>query len=171
MIQEPDWNSYRILSAVPKDIRAEIGSIVIFQGSIEFELRACISLLIRVNSDAVEMISAELSYKQLIALVSSLMIQKVGKDSELYKEFSQAIAKLDEFEMLRNRVAHSHWSHSIDAMALQNQAARHKSTSKRGQGIQKVTEEVTLTELQIAHKKAVFYLGQLILRVQQASTN
>lgn len=171
MIEEPDWNSYGCGSAVPKDIRAEIGSIVIFQGSIEYELRGCVSYLLGVNADAVEMISAELSYRQLMALLSSLVIQRIGKDSELYKEFSQVAAKLDEFEAFRNRVAHSHWSHSLDDMSSQNQAARHKSTSKRGKGLERTIEEVTLPELQMALKKATFYFGHFFTRVRQIASN
>lgn len=167
MIEEPDWTKGSIHSAVSAEMRAMIGSVVIFQGSIEYELRGCISYLLKADSDTVQILTSEQSYKQLMSLLSSLMIKKVGRESKLYKEFAYAAGKLDEFEAYRNKVAHSHWSHSLEDMSLKDRAVRHKSTSKRKQGLKKFVEEVTVEQLELEWRKALFYLQELFKRVRK----
>ena len=169
MIEEPDWKKGSIHSAVPVEVRALIGSIVNFQGSIEFELRGCISDLLKIDKDTVLILTSEQSYKQLMSLLSSLMIKELGTQNQLYKEFAFAAGKLDEFEAFRNKVAHSHWSHSLEDMSLQERAARHKSTSKRKQGLKVSVEEIGADQLTLEWRKAFFYLGELFSRVRKVA--
>ena len=171
MITEPDWSTYSVGSAVPKEMRAEIGSVIIFQGSIEFELRVCVSRILRADPDVVETTTAELSYKQLMSLLSSLVIAKLGKTSPLYEDFRVAAGRLDKFEEFRNLIAHSHWSHSLQDLSLPEQAARHKVTAKRGQGLTRSVTEVTLSELQLELKRAVFYNGELFQAVSRIANS
>ena len=164
MIEEPDWKKGSIHSAVPVEVRALIGSIVIFQGSIEFELRGCISDLLKIDKDTVLILTSEQSYKQLMSLLSSLMIKELGTQNQLYKEFAFAAGKLDEFEAFRNKVAHS-----LEDMSLQERAARHKSTSKRKQGLKVSVEEIGADQLTLEWRKAFFYLGELFSRVRKVA--
>lgn len=167
MIQEPDWTTYGVASAVPEGIRAEIGSVIMLQGSIEFELRFCIARLLRLDPDTVETVSSELSYKQLMGLLSSLILRRISRGDGLYDDFVTAAGKLDQFEGFRNAVAHSHWSHSLTDFGNAGQAARHRTTSRRGQGLKRRIDEVTIDELQLQQKKGVFYMQQLFYAVQQ----
>lgn len=162
MLNEPDWIAMGpVGSAVPPEIRAEIGFVVMFQGSIEYELRFSIARLLAIDQDTAETATAELSYKQLVGFLSSLVIRRAGKDSEAYKDFATAVAGLDRFEAFRNMVAHSHWSHSVQDMSLRNQAARHKSTAKRGRGLVRTVDEVRLEDIQLEVKKAYFFHTQV----------
>lgn len=167
MIIEPDWNSWGVGSAVPKDIRAEIGSVVIFQGSIEYELRDYIAALAGVPTEIMDAATSEMSYRQLMALLSSLAIRRIGKEGPIYEDFAQITAAIDKFEAFRNSVAHAHWSHSIEDMTRQDRAARHKSTAKRGRGLLATVVEFTLPEFELQLKKAAFYQAELYKLLQR----
>lgn len=169
MIVEPDWSARSIGSAVPVEIRAHVGFVVMLQGSIEFELRACIARLLQVDADTLDIVTSELSYKQLMGLLSSLFLQRVPRDSDEYADFALACGKLDEFEAFRSSVAHCHWSHSLVDTAASAQAARHKASAKRGRGLNRVVEEVTVADMDLRLKKASFYLGELFALVQRVA--
>lgn len=169
MVVEPDLSNHSFGSAVAESIATEIGHIVITQSSIEFELRSMIARLSGFDYDTIETATVEMSYRQLMAMLSSLMIKRVEKDSEEYEDFVYLTNRLDEFEAFRNSIAHSLWTHSLIDLALKNQASRHKSTAKRGQGLRTTIVEMTDVELAVPRKKAVWYMIQLFTLVKRVA--
>lgn len=130
---------------VPEEILSEIGRIVVFQAHLEDYIAHNISKLLELDNRKSHIITAELSFRQLIGLLSSLLLEKLGEVSELYSEFKTIKNKLYEFENFRNQVAHSNWAHSQDFS--DTKASKFKITSKEKKGLIYQHEELDLPYL------------------------
>ncbi|KPD24315.1 hypothetical protein [Idiomarina zobellii] len=165
MIEEPDWSTHAITSAISPRFLELYASIMMQQAVIEYELQICIALLLKLDYERVQILTAELSYRQLVALVSSSMLKFNDSSSERFKEFRYALAKLDEFEKLRNDLAHSIWMHSPDGIGKSG-AKRMKTTSKRKAGLKVLEEEYSEEELEKQWKRGNFFIRELRKRVE-----
>ena len=161
MITEPDWKSCGVSSPVPKDIRAAIGTVVIFQGSIEVEFQTFVSVLAGVAPRVMDAATSQMSYKQLMALLSSLAFLRFGEDTDLYNDFATVTARLNTFEAFRNSVAHAHWSPSVANPTRHDQAAKRKTKVKPKIGLKTTVEEFRLEDFELQLKKAAFYQAEL----------
>lgn len=135
------------------------------QNIIEYELQICVALLLKLDYERVQMLTAELSYQQLVALVSSSMLRLNDPASLRFREFKYLLGKLDEFSKLRNDLAHSIWMHAEKGPG-QPSAQRMKISSKRKAGLKVLKEEVSEDELETYWKKGHFYIKELRERVE-----
>ena len=156
MIKEPDWENIGISSAISPRFLELYASIVMQQTKIEHSLQLCIGYLLGVDYEKVQILTAEQSYRQLVGLLSSLMIKHYSQQSEQYKKLKFILSKIDDFEKLRNDLVHSIWMHS-NSGALESGAQRMKITAKRKIGLKRIEESVTESELEIEWKKGSFY--------------
>lgn len=130
---------------VPDAILCELGKIVVFQAHLESMIGIEITKLLNVDNVKGQIITAELSFKQLIGLLSSLVIEKLGEEHQFYQEFKELKKKLYEFENFRNIIAHSIWAH--DQEFSNDKATRMKLTSKEKKGLKCQHEEIGLNDI------------------------
>ena len=164
MIQEPDWASHGIASAISPRFLELYASIMMQQTVIENELQTCVAILLKFDFERVQILTAELSYQQLIALVSSAMMKMNDPKCERFKEFKYALGKLDDFAKLRNNLAHSIWTHSSEGIGKPG-ARRMKITAKRSNGLKKIEESYSEQELELQWKRGNFFIKELKKRV------
>lgn len=130
---------------VPDEILCELGKIVVFQSHIESMLAHEIIGILGLDSNKGQIITSELSFKLLVSTLSSLLLDKLGGDNNLYIEFKEIKKQLYEFENFRNSIAHSNWTHSNDFD--NSKATKIKTTSKERTGLKYHREEVALSSL------------------------
>lgn len=164
MIEEPDWSKRGISSAISSRFLELYASIMMQQSVIEYELQICVGLLLKLDNERLQILTSELSYRQLVALVSSAMLKFSERESQTFKEFKFALGKIDEFEKIRNDLAHSIWMHSPSGVSKSG-AKRLKVTSKRKTGYRVIEEVYSEEQLEIAWKKGNFYIRELRKRV------
>ena len=164
MMDEPDWSEHAISSAISSKFLELYASIMMQQSVIEYELQVCVGLLLKLDKERLKILTAELSYRQLVALVSSSMLKFSSRDSETFKEFKFSLGKIDEFEKIRNDLAHSIWMHSPDGID-QPGAQRLKVTAKRKSGVRVIEEVYSEEQLEVAWKRGNFYIKELRKRV------
>ena len=167
MIEEPDWSKHGIGSTISTRFLELYASIMMQQSVIEYELQICVGLLLRLDNERLQILTSELSYRQLVALVSSAMLKFNERDSQIFKEFKYALGKIDEFEKVRNDLAHSIWMHSPSGVSKPG-AQRLKITSKRKSGYRVLEEVYSEEQLEIAWKRGNFYIRELRKRVNAA---
>jgi hypothetical protein len=165
MIQEPDWSTHAINSAISPRFLQLYASIMMQQAVIDHELQMCTALLLKLDYERVQILTAELSNRQLVALVSSSMLKFNDRSSDRFKEFKYALERLDEFSALRNDLAHSIWMHSPDGIGKPG-AKRMKVTSKRKFGYKILEEEYSEEELEKQWKRGSFFIKELRKRVE-----
>lgn len=165
MIQEPDWATHSISSVISPRFLELYASIMMQQTVIEYELQICIAILLKLDYERVQILTAELSFQQLVALVSSAMLKMNDPKCERFKEFKYALAKLEDFSKLRNNLAHSIWMHSSEGIGKSG-ARRMKITAKRANGLKKIEEDYTEQELEIQWKRGNFFIKELRKRVE-----
>lgn len=129
---------------VSDDILCELGKIVVFQNCLEWQISSNIISLLEVDNEKGNIITAELSFRQLIGVLSSLLLSKLGKDSSLYSEFEEIKKELYTFENFRNTIAHSVWA---STGSENSKAQRMKITAKEKQGLKYSNDEVTLNSI------------------------
>lgn len=156
MIEEPNWETMGVSSAISPRFLELYASVVIQQTVIEHSLQICIGYLLDLDYDKVQILTAEQSYRQLVGLLSSSMLKRYSPESEQYKKLKFILSKCDEFEKLRNNLVHSIWMRS-DVGIFKPGAQRMKITAKRKTGLKKIEQSVTEHELELAWKKGGFY--------------
>lgn len=164
MIDEPDWSLHAMSSAISSRFLELYASIMMQQSVIEYELQICVGLLLKLDNERLQILTAELSYRQLVALVSSSMLTFSNRDSETFREFKFALSKIDDFEKIRNDLAHSIWMHSPNGIN-QPGAQRKKVTAKRKSGVRVIEEVYSEEQLETAWKRGNFYIKELRKRV------
>ena len=157
MVQFSTLGHYRIVKTklrltVSDDILRELGKVVVFQAQIEDMVAHYIGRLLSLPLRQAQIVTSELSFKNLIGLLSSVLIDRLGEASELYGEFKAIKKGLYAFEAFRNNVAHSVWAHGKGFHPLK--ASRTKITSKERNGLKCYREEVELQHIIMAIDEA-----------------
>jgi len=122
---------------ISDEVLAEIGKITIMFSLIENSLAAIIGKIVTVGRLQHELgiiITAELSFRQLISTLSSLLIFALGKDNDYVVQFKRVKPLLFKAEQERNMVVHSVWgaqSGSTEPHAI----VRIKATAKHKKGL------------------------------------
>jgi hypothetical protein len=101
--------------------------------------------ILELDNNKGQIITSELSFKLLVSTLSSLLLDKLGENNQLYIEFKEIKKQLYEFENFRNSIAHSNWAHSDNYD--NSKATKIKITSKERNGLKYYIEEVTLLSL------------------------
>jgi hypothetical protein len=129
----------------------EVGRITVNFATLELYLSFAISGLLGPDQAIGQIVTAELSFKNKLALFSSLFRHKVqvsAKNSHgALPDLESLLARLSKCEEARNQVAHSVWLVADDA--LREEVSRLKITSKQRRGLQHVTEPTTASQLRV----------------------
>jgi hypothetical protein len=129
-----------------------IGCTVICQSHIELQLSLLIMKLLGVEYQKGCALTAGMSFKNLCATLSSLVLQAVEETDDQYRRFKELMGKIQHFEELRNQVAHSVWAHGAGFGS--ERALRLKTTARQGKGVKHQSEEVEIARLSKAIHEA-----------------
>lgn len=123
-------------------VLAKIGDITVSFAMLEAEIRSVVASFLQTDRQVAQIITAELSFKNLRALAISLYKQRYGEDVDFaaLRGFMNRAARLEE---VRNQVTHSEWVGG-DAS---HKAVRRKTTAKESRGIHFQFREMSETEL------------------------
>jgi hypothetical protein len=151
--------------AVSDEMLAVIGCAVVCQSHIEIQLAAQVIQLMGVDQQKGFAVTASMSFKNLCASLSSLVLQIIDGTDARYNRFKEIMGKLHHFEELRNQVAHSVWSHSKDFS--KSRATRIKTTARQNQGLKQHWEEVELERLSSEIEKVNTAFVELVFLVAE----
>lgn len=131
-----------LTTLVPDHYLVEIGRVVANFAILEKELSSLIHCLLGTNEDVTQIVTSELSFRNLLDLSASLVKQLHSpKETELFKATLKLVEKAEE---KRNLIVHSIWKVGFDWGVT-----RSKNTAKRGRGLQTQNEFYSLEDLQI----------------------
>lgn len=148
---------------VSDEILTAIGCTVICQSHIEMQFTMLISHFLNVDDEKVLALTSGMSFKNLCAALSSLVLQATGPKDSQYLEFKTLLGKLQQFEEFRNQVSHSVWAHAPDFRA--ERATRIKTTARQGKGVKHDREHVEIERISKALQDATESLMRLVLLV------
>lgn len=114
---------------VPQNLLVQIGEITVSFALLESEIESLVGNLISHDQRKGQIITAELSFRNLRALLVSLYLHRYGKDSN-YGQFRELIVRLGNIEAKRNVITHSLWAagETVDTIT------RIKTTAKEKDG-------------------------------------
>jgi hypothetical protein len=149
------------------EVLAEIGKIAVVFGLIEDSLAKIIGRIITVAAgghrpELGTIVTAELSFKQRIGMLDSLLLFVLGKDHEVVQQLICLKPELFKAEESRNRVLHSTWANQTDSQDPHG-VVRMKSTAKQRWGLRRDWEEMGLEELRQVSDVVGHAYGQLCL--------
>jgi len=114
---------------VPQNLLVHIGDITVSFALLESEIESLVGNLISHDQRTGQTITAELSFRNLRALLVSLYLHRYGKDSN-YEQFRELIMRLENIEVKRNVITHSRWAAGGTADTI----SRIKTTAKEKHG-------------------------------------
>lgn len=138
---------------IPETFLTKIGDFVVLFNMLEATTQDIIRLCLNQDERVVQIITAELSFKNLRALVISLFLEK-GKDNEHYQEISELMKRAAFIEERRNQIIHGLWTAGPD----NNHIMLGKVTAKEGKGLASKKHKIPLEVL----NNGVLYLKQLV---------
>jgi len=146
---------------VSDEILTAIGCAVICQSHTENQLSLLISDLLDIDQHKGYALTSGMSFKNLCASLSSLILQVVEENDARYVRFKELLGKLQQFEEFRNQVAHSNWAHGKDFDSAR--ALRIKVTARQGKGVKHYLEEVEISRISKAIKAAMQAQVELVI--------
>lgn len=134
---------------LPEDYVLSLGKVTIVFAFLENQLLVAIAHLLPTDDDEVEMILAEMSFKNRVNLLASLMRHRID-DTEFnfggfdpQKTISELVSICTKAEELRNKVVHSQW----ELEPTTQKVRRRKTTSKATPGLRFQYEYFEVEEL------------------------
>src|SRR5215831_7840772 len=128
----------------PDEFSCAIGRIAIWFSGLDDEVTRTISHIIRLDEATSEILTAELSFRGKVHLMSSLVRERYDMataigSSSLQEYLSELVARIFEAEQLRNQIIHSSW---IGPFLRDGRAQRRKITAKAAKGHSIASEEM-----------------------------
>ncbi|MFC3151283.1 hypothetical protein ACFOEK_09625 [Litoribrevibacter euphylliae] len=130
--------------SVPDNHLKSIGDITVSFALLEFQLQSLIRSQLNERQRIGQIITAELSFKGLKALLVSLYIERHGKDDADFEKLKTLINRAGQAEEKRNQITHSIWGAGKDADSI----TRIKTTAKEKHGIRSQFEDVSSGDLE-----------------------
>jgi len=127
---------------VPDEYLKNIGDMTVSFSLLEINIQIVIWLLLDSDQRVGQIITAEISFKNSNALLSSLYLERYGKDND-YNKLQELLKRTKKIEERRNQIVHSYWSVSGDPSAI----LRIKTTAKEKYGIKFSRERITTADL------------------------
>jgi hypothetical protein len=134
--------SYEERVGQPEAIEAAIGRIAINFAELEKELSSVISFLIGGNIEVGKIVTAELSFRGKLTLMSSLF-HRHNPESDIADRFRDLLRLCNQAEELRNQILHSSWL----SAQIRHSVHRKKYTAKMKQGLREQSVEMTSGDL------------------------
>lgn len=110
---------------LPDSFLVKIGDIVTSFASLESQTQKLAELVLNDDQHTVQIITAELSFKGIRGLVSSLFAER-GEDDNYYKEVKLLMKRCELIEEERNRIIHSTWGVSGEVIVRLKTTAKSK---------------------------------------------
>ncbi len=131
-----------IKHSVPKHHLVHIGDMTVSFALLETAIQILVWYLIAENKRIGQIITAELSFRNLRGLAISLYLERNGEDSDyiILKAYMEKAAILED---RRNQITHSIWAAGKDSQSI----TRIKTTAKEKKGLQLQFEDVQAKEL------------------------
>jgi len=130
----------------------KIGDITVSFALLENEIKFFIWSLLGSNQSIGQIITAELSFKKLRAVLISLYKEKYG-ENDIYKKMRDLMNRAGKIEEKRNQITHSLWGTGIDLRTGKGTGkdidivTRFKTTAKEKFGLRSKFEDVTVSDL------------------------
>ncbi|MGV3598046.1 MAG: hypothetical protein ACO1PI_09265 [Bacteroidota bacterium] len=148
---------------VPEKHLVQIGDLVVSFALLEEQLKQLVSLFM--PWDESKIVTAELSFKALRALVLSLFLKKLGENDNDFIKIKAFIRRAGKIEETRNKIMHSLWAAGEDMDYI----TRIKATAKEGKGFQYRFEKISIKYLSdfvetiqnLAGEIQVFYIDKI----------
>lgn len=118
-------------------VLAEIGKITVVFSLIEYSLAEIIGKIVTVGGRPRQLgkiVTAELSFRQLVSTLDSLLLFAFGKDNEFVAQFARVKPLLSRAEQEHNVVVHSVWGKQSES-ADPHLTIRMKTTAKQKKGL------------------------------------
>jgi len=149
---------------VPAEHLQHIGDITVSFALLENGLQMLVHSLLGAGQRLGQIVTAELSFKAILALAVSLYLQRNGEDV-MFKTFRELINRASEVEGRRNQIIHSLWAAGSNSSNI----TRVKTTAKERTGLRFQFENVTSAQLGefaqsikvLAHDLQSFWIGLL----------
>jgi hypothetical protein len=154
----------KLQAPVPAEHLRMIGQITVnfalLENAISFFVWTWISNEQRVG----QIITAELSFRNLVGLLSSIFRHRMG-DSEKVEELEALLTRALQVEEKRNIITHSVWG----AGNTRETITRVKTTAKKAKGLRHQFEQMSVADLNeiaeqvavLAHEIQMFMIGQM----------
>ncbi|MCP4680278.1 MAG: hypothetical protein GY854_33260 [Deltaproteobacteria bacterium] len=131
---------------VSEDVLCELGRVVAYQSLVESALAHFISSLLKLEHAEGQIVTAEISSRQLRSTLSSLLLQRLMEQPETDERARQLLKRIAKFEERRNALIHSLYWHGEGFST--DQATRFKLTAKEGKGLKIQHESINVKDLQ-----------------------
>ena len=128
---------------VPDMLLARIGDVTVSFALLESVVQTLAHSLVGAGQRMGQAITAELSFRNLRALVASLSKERVLSDADL-EELRGLLKRSQELEDVRNQITHSVWGAGNTKASI----TRIKTTAKEKHGLRFVFEDVSEERLQ-----------------------
>jgi len=129
--------------SVPDQHLIHIGDSIVSFALLEMMIQSLIGSLIAEHQRVGQIITAELSFRNLRALAVSLYLERHGKDDD-YSELKSLMNKAGEIEGTRNNIIHSIWGAAKD----KNHITRIKRTAKEKKGLAFQFQQLSASDLE-----------------------
>lgn len=130
---------------ISDEILAELGKTIVLQSDIDRSVTHFAGVFLVADKEKADIALSELSFKNKLSILSSLVNRLFARHRELCERFSDIRKRLERFEDFRNRVAHSYWGASESNEP--HVAVREKTTSKLRKGLVYEREQVSITDI------------------------
>jgi len=124
---------------VPDQHLKSIGDITVSFALLESQIQSLIGSLLNERQRIGQIITAELPFKNLIALMISLYIERHGKEDADFKKLKGLMTHARQVEDKRNQITHSIWGANKDADTI----TRIKTRAKEKHGIRFYFEDTS----------------------------
>lgn len=128
---------------VPTQHLIHIGDVVASFALLELAIQSLVGSLIAEHQRVGQIITAELSFKNLRALAISLYLDRHGEDGD-YSKLKSLMKEAGEIEGTRNNIIHSIWAAGKD----KDHITRIKTTAKEKKGLAFKFEELSSSDLE-----------------------
>ncbi len=128
---------------VPEPILARIGDVTVSFALLENTINMLASFQLREGHRVANIITAELSFRGVRALVANLYRERHGDDDPDFPTLLALLRRAADLEQQRNIIIHSLWAAGGDAVSV----TRIKTTAKEKAGLRFDFEAVTANDL------------------------
>ena len=128
---------------VPEQHLKSIGDITVSFALLENQIQMLIGSMLNEPQRIGQIITAELSFKHLRALMISLYKERYGKEDVDFEKLKKLMTRAGQVEEKRNQITHSLWAAGKDV----NTITRLKTTAKEKEGIKFHFQEVSSSHL------------------------
>ena len=128
---------------VPDEHLKSIGDITVSFALLESQIQSVVGSMLNEKQRIGQIITAELSFKNLRALLISLFIERHGKEDSDYAALKELMNRSAEVEGKRNQITHSLWASGGNSDTI----TRIKTTAKEKHGVRFHFEQVSSESL------------------------